>query len=84
MSQNYDDGCLSGCLGSLTKFISAVTVLIIVVVALIVVIFGMFGGNSEGSHCCDSAGRRRCPLSFDLPRGTPCFCPGQGNGYTCK
>jgi hypothetical protein len=36
------------------------------------------------SYCCDLGGFRRCTLVMDLPLRSPCFCPGQGNGYTCK
>lgn len=36
-----------------------------------------------GSFCCDQFGMRRCPLAQPFPIGSPCFCPGQGYGYTC-
>lgn len=36
-----------------------------------------------GSFCCDQFGNRRCTLVQPVPLGSPCFCPGQGYGYTC-
>jgi TolB-like protein len=37
-----------------------------------------------GGFCCDQYGNRRCTLVQPVPLGSPCFCPGQGYGYTCQ
>ncbi len=37
-----------------------------------------------GTFCCDQFGNRRCVLVQPFPLGAPCFCPGQGYGYTCQ
>jgi len=37
-----------------------------------------------GSFCCDQFGNRRCAIVQPFPLGAPCFCPGQGHGYTCQ
>lgn len=37
-----------------------------------------------GSFCCDQFGNRRCALVQPVALGSPCFCPGQGWGYTCQ
>ena len=37
-----------------------------------------------GSFCCDQFGNKRCTLVQPVPLGSPCFCPGQGYGYTCR
>jgi len=36
-----------------------------------------------GYFCCDQFGTRRCQLAQPGILGTPCFCYGQGWGYTC-
>jgi hypothetical protein len=36
-----------------------------------------------GARCCDAYGLARCGLVNPVPVGNPCFCPGQGWGYTC-
>lgn len=34
-------------------------------------------------RCCDGYGNIRCSLENWTPIGNPCFCYGQGWGYTC-
>ncbi len=36
-----------------------------------------------GYFCCDQFGTRRCQLAQPAILGSPCFCYGQGWGYTC-
>jgi hypothetical protein len=80
----------TGCLNSTAGIISAIAALIVAITGLFIALSGNNGGGSNpavdltGSHCCDLGGFRRCPLVVDLPLRSPCFCPGQGNGYTCK
>jgi hypothetical protein len=33
--------------------------------------------------CCDNSATVRCILDDWTPVGNPCFCYGQGWGYTC-
>lgn len=33
--------------------------------------------------CCDGNGVVRCILENWTPVGNPCFCYGQGSGWTC-
>ncbi len=40
--------------------------------------------SQMGGFCCDQFGNRRCALVQPVPLGSPCFCPGQGYGYTCN
>lgn len=40
--------------------------------------------QTVGLYCCDLQGFRRCPIIQALPVGSPCFCPNQGNGFTCQ
>lgn len=35
------------------------------------------------NYCCDIFGNRRCLLVEPVPVGSPCFCPGQGEGIAC-
>ena len=37
----------------------------------------------SAAFCCDLAGMRRCQLVAPAPAGSPCFCVGQGSGYSC-
>jgi hypothetical protein len=35
--------------------------------------------------CCDLGGFKRCPIVMNPgPPGSPCLCPGQGTGFTCR
>jgi hypothetical protein len=35
--------------------------------------------------CCDLGGFKRCPIVMNAgPPGSPCLCPGQGTGFTCR
>jgi hypothetical protein len=35
-------------------------------------------------HCCDMMGMQRCPLVAPVQIGSPCFCPFQGTGVSCR
>lgn len=36
-----------------------------------------------GFYCCDNGGYRRCVMPIAAPAGSPCYCNGQGYGFTC-
>lgn len=42
-----------------------------------------FAPPAGAQYCCDGFGVRRCPLEYQLPVGSQCFCLGQGYGTTC-
>lgn len=64
------------------KFISVLLILVIGV-AVIAPTNDAEAQIIYSRKCCDNGGNVRCILENWTPLGNPCFCYGQGWGYTC-